>query len=218
MKKEIKLSFILLLVFSAVCISWNTFANFFNGVGVSYVVMLIVVGTLAYLMITDKEVRARVRELFILSCVLCGLEFIVFVPFEYGTLTLKVARGFRVYQNVLSVIGLFFLAYVLFRFFTELSNVKFDFVETLLGHRHVVREKKPKKSKELEKGVLEDKPNQTINVADNVPVSHTSENEFNIKVREVGEDKAELIDGEIIATNTQNTVPNLPDSDENSEM
>lgn len=156
MNKNLKLYFILAFAFSGVMIAWNTLSSFFKGVGLNFVALVIIVGVMFYVMFTDASTRVRTRDLFILSCVFAVMEFLVYVVFEYGTTNINVYEGFSEFQTFLSIMGLIYLAYIGFRFFTELKNIRFGFMERILGNSS----KKEKANKELVNGSLEEKPNQ----------------------------------------------------------
>lgn len=157
MSKKLKLSFILILVLNAICIAWMTFVNFFGGAGINFVAMLCVVGILAYIIVTDKTVRSRIMDMFVLSCLFTVLEFVIYCSFEFGWYTASSLNGFLIYQHVISIIAIFFLCYVLFRFFSELSEKRFKFIEIILGNEKPT--KRVKENKELANGSLEEKPN-----------------------------------------------------------
>ncbi len=176
MSKNLKLSFILLLVFNAICIAWITLLTFFSGAGISFVAIMTIVGILSYIIVIDKDTRSRILDVFVLACLFLILEFVVFCAFEFGWYTTSSLSKFLTYQHVISILSIFYLAYVLFRFFSELSNKKFKFIEIILGNEKIKR--KAKANKELTNGSLEEKPNhvQTNNSID----KETDESEDNI--------------------------------------
>ena len=67
-------------------------------------------------------------------------------------------KGFVVYQNILSTLGMLFFAYIAFRFICEVKNKRIKFIEIMLGNEK--RSVKVKKTKELSNGCLEEKPNK----------------------------------------------------------
>lgn len=163
MAKDLKISFILLAIFSSVVMAFKTLMGFFSGAGVNFVALIALVSALLIIMLKNPCVKNRVKDMFIVACVLTVLEFIVYIPVEFGLSSYNVYRGFMIYQNVLTFIGVLFFAYIAFRFIGELLNVKFSFVEFILGNG--VKKKgnkivKERKSKELENGCLEEKPNK----------------------------------------------------------
>ena len=167
MSKELKLSFILLAVFSAIVMAWKTLMSFFNGVGLNFVAILAIIVVLLLLILQNENVKNRIKDMFLVACVFAVLEFIVYIALEMGVSSLNVYMGFLTYQNVITVLGIFFFAYISFRFITEFKGIRIGFIEFLLGNgkRKTVKEKK---SKELENGSLEEKPNKTIETEETV--------------------------------------------------
>lgn len=159
MTKNLKYSFILFAVFFGIVIAWNTLASFFNGVGINFVALLVVLSLIVMLFITDSFVAKRTRELLIACCVFAALEFLIYFIFEFGIGSLKTFKVFTVFQNIFSFVGILMAGYLAFRFICEIKGVKFGFVEMLLGNEK--RVPKQKKAKELSNGSLEDKPNHS---------------------------------------------------------
>lgn len=175
MTKNLKLSYILTLVFSAVIIAWNTFFNFFHGVGINFIILVAVVAVLLFMLLTDKYVASRIRDIFIISAVFLSLEFIVYFVLELGIVSVysNAFKGFAVYQAILSSFGIIFFIYTMFRFLLDLKEIKLSFIETMLGNNKAEKkEKKEKQAKELSNGSLEEKPNkvqvETIEVSTDV--------------------------------------------------
>ncbi len=158
MSKSLKCSFILFILIASISLAWRTLSGFFSGVGVNFVVMVVALGVILYLVLTDGYVKNRVMDLFVLSCIMVGLELLVFMVCEFGWFNLQSLKGINIYQSIISLVSLLFLVYIMFRFLTETKNVRVNFVESILGNQ--AREKKEKKSKELTNGSLEEKPNQ----------------------------------------------------------
>ena len=177
MTKNLKLSYILFFTFSAILIAWNTLTSFFSGVAINYVGIVGILFVNLLLVLTDKELFKRIKDLFLISCVFCALEILVYFVFEFGCTDLNVLKGFLVYQNILTLFGLFFFAYVAFRFITEYKNIKIKFVEVMLGNEK--RNVKQKKAKEISNGCLEEKPNQKCN-ENNLPEEENNNEEIEI--------------------------------------
>ena len=158
MNKNLKLSFILFAIASAVIVAWRTLHVFFGGVGLNFVALIVVLAVLIGLILNDKYIFNRTKELFISLCVLTTLELIVYFAFEFAIKSSSHFAGFLVFQNIISILGILFLAYAMFRFITEHKEVKIGFVEFVLGNGKA--HKQQKKAKELTNGTLEDKPNR----------------------------------------------------------
>lgn len=165
MNKNLKISFILMLVFTSIVIAWWTLIAFFGGVGLNFVALIAIISALLILMLNDSFVKSRTKDMFIIACVFAVLELIFFVTIEFGYDILNVIRGFKIYQTIISVLGILFFIYIIFRLITEIKGIKVGFVEIMLGNNK--RTKKIKTAKELSNGSLEEKPNK----------KHSAENE-----------------------------------------
>lgn len=136
MYKNLKWSYIVCFILSVVVIAWRTLANFFGGVGINFIALLVVVAVLLTIFIFDKETRSRMRDLFIICCAFAVLESVVYFPYEFGAcFNPNVAVVFFNFQNVYSFLGILFLAYLAFRFILETQNIRLTFIEVLLGNR-----------------------------------------------------------------------------------
>ena len=159
MTKNIKVSYILFFVFSAILIAWNTLMNFWSGVAINFVGIVGLTFTVGFLSIKDKDSFKRIKDLFFIACGFCLLELIVYFAFEFGwDNDFNTLKGFLIYQNILSGLGMLFFAYIAFRFICEANNKKIKFIEIMLGNEK--RSVKAKKAKEVSNGCLEEKPNK----------------------------------------------------------
>ena len=159
MSKDLKLSFVLLTVFTGIIMAWKTLINFFNGAGINFVAILALAIVLLLIILKNKETRSRIMDMFIISCVFVLLEIIVYIPVEFGISKYSIYRGFMVYQNVITFLALMFFTYIGFRFILEYLNKKLTFIEFVLGNR-TKKAQRVQKLKELENGTLEEKPNK----------------------------------------------------------
>lgn len=157
MTKNLKLSFVLLTIFSAIIMAWRTLTNFFGGVGLNYVALLGIVVALLLLMMNDEVVKNRIKDMFIIACGFAIVEFIIYFVFEFHVGSAGVNRAFWIIQNIFTFFGILFFAYIMFRLFAELKGLKVGFIEAMLGSNKT-NTNKPKKAKELENGSLEEKP------------------------------------------------------------
>lgn len=156
MSKNLKTTYILFFIFSAILVAWKTLSNFFGGVAINCVALIGLVFVVSLLSCKDKEIFARIKDLLIISGVFCVLELVIYFSHEFGYG--EIIKGFEIYQNIVSFCGLLFLIYVGFRFTTDFLNKKIKFIEILLGNEKPSQ--KQKKAKELTNGSLEDKPNK----------------------------------------------------------
>lgn len=180
MSRNLKTTYILLFVFSAVVVAWNTLLRFFSGVALSFITLVGIAFTIFLLSLSDKGIMKRIRDMFIICCAFLVLEIVNYFAFEFGWYSLNSLKGFIVYQNVLSCLAMVFFVYISFRYVFERANKKVNFVEFLLGN--VKLERKPKKAKEISNGTLEEKPNKTT-----VNQEQPSEQEENIVIVETEE-------------------------------
>lgn len=182
MSRNLKLTYILFFIFSGIMIAWHTLSNFFHGVGLNFVALLGIVFVVTLIFFNNKEVVDRTKDMFIVASSLSVLELIVFFACEFGYG--EILKGFIVYQNILSFLGILFFAYIAFRFTSDYLGKKIKFIEILLGNEK--RQIAPKKTKEVSNGSLEEKPSQkTEDVIVNVEsVSNNDEEEIEIIVSE----------------------------------
>lgn len=158
MSKNLKVSYILFFIFAGILVAWNTLSNFFGGMALNFVALLGITFTVTLLTLSDKSLLKQVKDVFIVSCVFCFLEIIIYFACEFGYG--EQLKGFIVYQNIISFFGLLFLAYIGFRFAISVSNKKIKFIEIMLGNEK--KTPKQKKAKEISNGSLEEKPNQKV--------------------------------------------------------
>jgi len=172
MSKNLKLTYILFFVFSAVIISWTTLTAFFSGVAINFIGLIALLFVIMLISYSEKGLSSRIKDLLIVAGAFCLLELVMYFACEFGHG--ETLKGFIVYQNIISFLGLLFFAYIAFRFTMEFRGKKIKFVEILLGNQKIT--KKPKKAKEVSNGSLEEKPN-TITDSANHEQNETNKNE-----------------------------------------
>ena len=160
MNKNLKLTFILSLILFALVIAWNTFVAFFGGAGITFIAVVGLFVVILALYLTDNYVRSRTKELFIVSAVFTGLEFIVYLVTEFNMGGYNGLYAFSVVQSVYAIFAIVFFAYTIFRLFAELKGIKFGFIETILGNNKA--ERRAKKAREFANGSLEEKPSKLV--------------------------------------------------------
>lgn len=173
MSKDLKLSYILFFIFTAVLIAWRTLMSFFSGVGINFVALVGLAFAILLLCFNNKKLFSRIRDLFFIACGFCVLEIIIYFAFEFGTNTFNKLEGFLVLQNIITVLGMLFFIYLSFRFVTEMKNIRIKFIEIILGNEK--RTTKIKKAKEISNGCLEEKPNKQNFSQDDEIVIETEE-------------------------------------------
>lgn len=207
MSKNLKLSYIFAFVLTMAIVAWKTLYQFFNGVGINYMIVLVMIALMLCICLGDKETYARFKDIFVISCVFAIFETVVYFPYEFGACSnSRVATVFFNFQNVFTLLGFFFIAYIAFRLIAEAKNIKFHFIEVMLGSedRYPRTEKAPKlkKAKELTNGSLEEKPNQ---VAD--AVVETEDEEIVIKsLEEFDKEKHSVSDTSTSSENPQDEI------------
>ena len=112
MTKNLKLSYILIAVAAAIVIAWRTLYNFFSGGGIIFVALLTIVTVLVCIVLNDKYTFNRTKDLFIATCAFTCLEVLMFFALEFITNNVSHVQGFFIYQNVLSILGIFYFAYI----------------------------------------------------------------------------------------------------------
>lgn len=180
MTKSLKTCFILSLIFYSIVIAWNTFTSFFSGVGINFVALIGIVIASILISCKNKDTQNRIKDIVFISCLFCLLESVIFFAFEFADA--ETIKGFIIYQNIISILGLIFLAYSTFRFWSELTNKKFKFIEILLGNK-CKKPKEKKKAKELTNGCLEEKPNKQA-TTQQTSTSQNNEEELEIIITE----------------------------------
>ena len=84
MTKNLKTSYILMFAFSTILVAWQTLSSFLGGVGINYVALIGIVFTTLLISFTDKELICRIRDMFIIACVFCILELVIYFACEFG--------------------------------------------------------------------------------------------------------------------------------------
>ena len=159
MDKKFKLVGLLSLVLAGLAIAWNTLARFFSGAGVNFVAVLAIFATIFMLVIEDKDLYYRTRDLFYVDLGIASFELLVFAMVEYFGRFGKVFSVFTIIQKVFSVFAILYFAYVVLKLLFVAQD-RLGGVFYCLFHSN--KPKKPKKAKELSNGSLSDKPMSTI--------------------------------------------------------
>lgn len=173
MSKNLRLYYILTFAFVGVVVAWKSFSANLLGAGGNFFAVILLLALMLVLTCTNKEIKSRTFDLFIVSCVFAGLEMIVYMVLEIFNRDVSLATidGINLYQSIVSLLGLIFFIYIVFRLITEVKGVKVAFVEAMLGHKK--GERKIKKAKELTNGSLMEKPNNTHEISNFTNVEQT---------------------------------------------
>ncbi len=164
MIRNLKLTYILLTVFTSITLAFKTLTGFFGGVGINFIALVGLGFVVMLIALKDRQVAKNCWDIYVLNGILLFLELIMFIACEFGDGLFT--EGFWKFQNVISVLGLFVLAYTLFRFTMEFLNKKLRLIEIMLGNEKPV--KKEKKTKEVSNGSLLEKPNHKEDSAEEV--------------------------------------------------
>lgn len=181
MNKNLNKTLVLYTIFACIFIAWAPLAIFFGdgllmmgntfaaasgtvsegnmspyiGGGICFIAVLIIGVWILSLSLTDKEVKARTKDLFIFGLIFLAVSVLIYVL----TVLVYVALDVRLFLSIVSFLGLVFFIYVIFRMFVEQGKIKSNVVEKMLGNKITKQPKQEKKSKELTNGSLEEKPN-----------------------------------------------------------
>ena len=151
MDKNLKIIYILFLIFSGILVAFNTLTTFFGGVGINFVALITIVFTTTMLA-SKKHCVKKFLDLIIIACLFCLFESVIYFAFELFSFK---HVNLRTYQNIVSIVGLLFFIYSSLRFFLDYTNKKI----LKFNANHKSKHPKEKKAKELINGCLEDKPN-----------------------------------------------------------
>ena len=157
----------------AIGIAISNIISFFNGVGFAFIATSILL-FLAISNILKSEQKKRFGDLFIFIAIELILLTVLFFAYDFALngITNKFPLVMR---NICAIYSVLAVAYVLFRYISEINGKKYNFVEYMLGNYiPEPREKKVrlskeeiKKNKELENGTLEPKPSSVANTQPN---------------------------------------------------
>ena len=182
MTKKLKLSFIFYGIFCCVLIAFKSLTTFFSGAGIPFMALTVMLFLNLMLMLQDKFVYGRTKDLFVISCVFNVLEIMLFFVLDFPIGDFDTWKWFLGFQNVLTLFGIVFFAYLGMRIILEVKGIKLNFVEVLLGNAKPV--KKAKKDKEISNGALEEKPNAQKNAKENEQETDEQNNEDKIQTIE----------------------------------
>ena len=155
----------------AIGIAISNVISFFNGVGFAFIATSILL-FLAISNILKSDKKKRFGDLFIFIAIEVMLLIVLFFAYDFSLE--GVTNKFPlVMRNICAIYSIFAVAYVLFRYVSEINGKKYKFVEYMLGNyipqpkeKKVKRSKEEiKKNKELENGTLEPKPSSVESVA-----------------------------------------------------
>lgn len=170
----------------AIGIAISNVISFFNGVGFAFIATSILL-FLAISNILKSDKKKRFGDLFIFIAIEVMLLIVLFFAYDFNLngITNKFPLVMR---NICAIYSIVAVAYVLFRYISEINGKEYKFVEYMLGnYTPAPREKKSKmtkdeikRNKELENGTLEPKPSSVENkivAADGEQEVETSEPE-----------------------------------------
>lgn len=177
--------------------------SFFGGVGFAFIGASVLL-FLAISNILKSENKKRFGDIFVLLIVEFMLFIILFFAYDFNVN--GITNNFPlIMRNICAIYSILAIAYVIFRYVSEINGKKYIFVEYMLGnYTPQPREKKVKpskaeikKNKELENGTLAPKPS-SIKPEDN------SESVVNNESNDV-EDDADVQSEEINTEKTDST-------------
>ncbi len=180
-KNSFNKAYMYIIAIFAIGIAMSNVISFFGGVGFALIGSSILL-FLAISSILKSENKKRFGDI----AVLIVLEFMLFIVlfFAYDFNINGITNKFPlVMRNICAIYSILAIAYVLFRYISEIKGKKYNFVEYMLGNytpQPRVKKAKPskeeaKKNKELENGTLAPKPS-SMNVATEEKAVGESEN------------------------------------------
>ncbi len=148
----------------AIGIAISNIISFFNGVGFAFIATSILL-FLAISSILKSDKKKRFWDILALIAIELLLLIVLFFAYDFNLHGITNKFPF-VMRNICAIYSIFAVAYVLFRYISEINGKKYQFVEFMLGNYTTApRQKrvKPskeqiKRNKELENGTLEPKP------------------------------------------------------------
>ena len=164
MDKKFRLVSVLSLVLCGLAIAWNTLAKFLGGVGLNYVAVLAIFGIVFVLVIEDKDLYYKTKDLFYVDLGVTSFETLIFIMQEYFGGLKKVFSIFAIVQKIFSIFAILYFAYIVLRILFKMQG-KLGNVFYCLFHRE--HNKQPKKAKELSNGSLSEKP---VSYPEDMPV------------------------------------------------
>ena len=175
-KNSLHKAYIYIIAIFAIGIAMSNIISFFNGVGFAFIGASVLLVLAVMSILRDETHKKRFGDII----VLLALEFLMFIVlfFAYDFNLNGITNKFpMVMRNICAIYSLFAIAYVLFRYISEIKGVKYVFVEYMLGNytpdpstkkeKKVKNKEEIKKNKELENGTLEPKPSSLEVTEDN---------------------------------------------------
>ena len=224
-KNNLHKAYIYIIAIFAIGVAMSNIISFFNGVGFAFIgaSVLLVLATMSIL--KDETNKKRFGDILVLII----LEFLMFIVlfFAYDFNLNGITSKFpMIMRNICAIYSLFAIAYVLFRYISEIKGVKYVFVEYMLGnYTPQPKEKKAKKSKaeikrnkELENGTLAPKPSSIEHVEPIEPVQEQSEDSDSEVVTEQSDEDAEAQqESEVVAEDKEDTTSSEDNGETNTE-
>lgn len=148
----------------AIGVAISNIISFFNGVGFAFIATSILL-FLAISNILKSDKKKRFGDLFIFIAVEIMLLIVLFFAYDF-TLNGITNKFPLVMRNICAIYSIFAVAYVLFRYISEINGKEYKFVEYVLGNYTPAPKQKKikpskeqiKRNKELENGTLAPKP------------------------------------------------------------
>ncbi|MBQ7881052.1 MAG: hypothetical protein IJ358_04350 [Clostridia bacterium] len=185
-KNNFNKAYVFIVGIFAIGIAISNIISFFNGVGFALVGASLLLILAITNILKDENNKKRFGDIFILITIELLLLIVLFFAYDFNLngITNKFPLVLR---NICSIYSILAVAYVLFRYISEVKGKKYNFVEYMLGnYTPTPKEKKAKpskaeikKNKELENGTLEPKPSSVENnvVGESIQVEETKEAE-----------------------------------------
>lgn len=154
MQKNLKISFILLLVFSSMVVAFEQIVSLLHGFSLAYIAEVIISAVLLYFVVRDVPTSSRMKDMYGISFL-----FLVWETFLFFSVSIFswYPKALYILNKIVVVLALGFIVFILFRLYCELTHKRFSFIEVVLGNERRAK----KASKELSNGSLAEKPKRT---------------------------------------------------------
>lgn len=156
----------------AIGVAISNIISFFHGVGFALIGSSILLFLAISNVLKDESNKKRFGDIFALIVIELILLIVLFFAYDFNINGLQ--KFPLVIRNICSIYSIIAIAYIIFRYVSEIKGKKYSFIEYMLGNytpaEKPKKEKKVKpskaeikKNKELENGTLEPKPSSVEN-------------------------------------------------------
>ena len=176
-KNNFNKAYIYIIAIFGIGVAISNIISFFSGVGFALIGASVLLILAIMNIFKHDELKRRFWDIFVLIAIEILILIILFFAYDFSLSVYpqyNIETDFPlVMRNICAIYSLFAIAYIVFRYISEINGKKYKVIEFLLGNRvSGTKEKKVKRSKEeikknkeLENGTLEPKPSSLENNA-----------------------------------------------------